>query len=87
MERIEARLKGLSDSLGDKEWLQDRFTIGDLMMVTALRQLRNDDVLTQFPNISAYVKRGEERPAFQKALSDQLAVFREHEPQPQGEAA
>ena len=87
MERIEGRLKGLSDSLGEKEWLEDRFTVGDLMMVTALRQLRNDDVLTQFPNISAYVKRGEERPAFQKALSDQLAVFREHEPQPQGEAA
>ena len=87
MERIEGRLKGLSDSLGEKQWLEDRFTVGDLMMVTALRQLRNDDVLTQFPNISAYVKRGEERPAFQKALSDQLAVFREHEPQPQGEAA
>jgi len=87
MERIEGRLKGLSDSLGEKEWLEDRFTVGDLMMVTALRQLRNDDVLTRFPNISAYVKRGEERPAFQKALSDQLAVFREHEPQPQGEAA
>ena len=87
MERIEGRLKGLSDSLGDKEWLEDRFTVGDLMMVTALRQLRNDDVLTQFPNISAYVKRGEARPAFQKAPSDQLAVFREHEPQPQGEAA
>src|SRR6476469_705528 len=87
MERIEGRLKGLSDSLGEKEWLEDRFTVGDLMMVTALRQLRNDDVLTRFPNISAYVKRGEERPGFQKALSDQLAVFREHEPQPQGEAA
>ena len=85
MERIEGRLKGLSASLGDKEWLEDRFTIGDLMMVTALRQLRNDDVLTKFPNIPAYVKRGEARPAFQKALSDQLAVFREHEPQ--GEAA
>ncbi len=85
MERIEARLKGLSDSLGDKEWLEDRFTIGDLMMVSALRQLRNDHILTQFPNVSAFVKRGETRPAFQKALSDQLAVFREHEPQ--GEAA
>ncbi len=85
MERIEARLKGLSDSLGDKEWLEDRFTIGDLMMVSALRQLRNDDILNQFPNVSTFVKRGEARPAFQKALSDQLAVFREHEPQ--GEAA
>jgi hypothetical protein len=31
------------------------------------------------------VKRGQARPAFQQALSDQLAAFREHEPQ--GEAA
>lgn len=89
MERIDGRLKCLSDSLGGKEWLEDRFTIGDLMMVTALRQLRDDAVLTQFPNLTAFVKRGEARPAFQRALSDQLAVFREHEPQPepQGEAA
>lgn len=86
MERIEARLKGLAESLDDKEWLEDRFTVGDLMMVTALRQLRDDDVLTQFPNISAFVKRGEARPAFQKALSDQLATFREHQP-PEGVAA
>ncbi|HWJ38835.1 MAG TPA: glutathione S-transferase family protein [Sphingomicrobium sp.] len=85
MERIEGRLKCLSDSLGEKEWLEDRFTIGDLMMVTALRQLRDDRVLHQFQNLSAFVKRGEARPAFQRALSDQLDVFREHEPQ--GEAA
>lgn len=89
MERIEGRLKGLSEALGDKEWLEDRFSIGDLMMVTALRQLRNDKILDQFPNVVAFVKRGEARPAFKAALSDQLAVYREHEPQPEpeGEAA
>jgi len=26
-DRLESRLKGLSDSLGDKEWLEDRFTM------------------------------------------------------------
>jgi glutathione S-transferase len=85
VERLEGRLKCLSDSLGDKQWLEDRFTIGDLMMVTVLRQLKNGNSLSKFPNVAAFVERGEARPAFQRALSDQLAVFREH--QPEGAAA
>ena len=80
-ERLQGKLKCVSEALGDKEWLEDRFTIGDLMLVAVLRQLRGTGILDQFPNLTALVKRGESRPAFQKALSDQLAVFREHEPQ------
>jgi len=84
-EMAKLKLKRVSDWLGDKEWLEDRFTIGDLMLVTVLRELRGTEGVDEFPNLSALVKRGEARPAFQRALSDQLAVFREHEPQ--GEAA
>jgi hypothetical protein len=40
-------------------------------------------MLTKFPNVDALVKRGEARPAFQRALGDQLAVFKENEPAPQ----
>ena len=87
LERLRERLKCVSEALGDKEWLEDRFTIGDLMTVTVLRQLRGTGILDQFPNLAALVKRGESRPAFQRALSDQLAVFREHEPQHEGAAA
>ena len=80
------RLQQLSDRLGDKQWLEgERFTIGDLMMVTVLRIADRSGQLADFPNLAAYVKRGEARPAFQQALSDQLAAFRENEPQ--GEAA
>ena len=76
------KLKRISDWLGDKEWLEgDRFTIGDLMMVTTLRFLRHTDLVAQFPNLDAFVKRGEARPAFGQALQDQLATFREHEPE------
>jgi glutathione S-transferase len=76
------KLKRISDWLGDKQWLEgDRFTIGDLMMVTTLRFLRHTDLVAQFPNLDAFVKRGEARPAFQRALQDQLATFREHEPE------
>jgi glutathione S-transferase len=80
------KLKRLSDWLGDKTWLEgDRFTIGDLMLVTVLRLLRHTDLVSEFPNLDAFLKRGEALPAFQRALDDQLAAFREH--QPEGMAA
>lgn len=82
------RLQQLSDRLGDKQWLEgDRFTIGDLMMVTVLRIADRSGQLTDFPTLAAYVKRGEARPAFQQALGDQLAVFAANEPQAEGAAA
>ena len=80
------KLKRVSDWLGDKEWLEgDRFTIGDLMMVTVLRFLRHTRLVAEFPNLDAYKERGEARPKFRQALADQLATFKQHEPQ--GEAA
>jgi glutathione S-transferase len=83
MERLNSRLKCMSDALSDNEWLEDRFTIADLLLVTVLRQLRGGHVLDQYPNLVAFVARGEARPAFQQALADQLAVFAENEPEPQ----
>ena len=85
---VKLKLKRLSDWLGDKTWLEgDRFTIGDLMMVTVLRFLRHTDLVAGFPNLDAYVKRGEARPAFQRALTDQLAVYAANQPQPEPEGA
>jgi glutathione S-transferase len=82
------KLKRVSDWLGDKQWLEgDRFTIGDLIMVTVLRNLKHTGMVGEFPNLAAYLKRGESRPAFQQALADQLAVFAANEPQPQPEGA
>jgi glutathione S-transferase len=75
------KLKRVSDWLGDKEWLEDRFTIGDLLMVTVLRNLRHTDIIASIPNLAAYLKRGEARPAFKQALSDQLAVFAANQPE------
>jgi len=76
------KLKRVSDRLADKPWLEgDRFTIGDLMMVTVLRLADRGRLLGGTPNLVDYVARGEARPAFQSALEDQLAAFREHEPQ------
>jgi glutathione S-transferase len=84
VDKIEARLKLLSDALGEREWFEDRFTIGDLMMVSVLRSLRHTDLVARHSNLAAFVARGEARPAFQRALNDQLAVFADHQPEPEG---
>ena len=81
------KLKRVSDWLGDKQWLEDRFTIGDLLMVTTLRFLRHTNLVAEVPNLAAYLARGEARPAFQRALADQLATFAANQPQMEGEAA
>ena len=69
------KLKRVSEWLGDKEWLEGRFTIGDLLMTTVLRFLRHTGLVAEFPNLAAYLARGEARPAFKRAFDAQLAVF------------
>ena len=79
---VKLKLKRVSDWLGDKPWLEgDQFTIGDLLMVTVLRLLRHTDLVAEQPNLKAYVDRAEQRPAFQRALADQIAVFKQHQPE------
>jgi glutathione S-transferase len=81
VEKIDTRLKLLAEALGDREWFEDRFTIGDLMMVAVLRNLRHTDLVARHQRLAELVARAEARPAFQQALADQLAVFREHQPE------
>lgn len=81
MDFVRLKLKRLSDWLGDKEWLEDRFTIGDLIMVTVLRNLRETDLVTAHPVLGPYLARGEARQAFQRALTDQLATFAANQPE------
>jgi glutathione S-transferase len=76
-ERVRARLRQLSDRLGDADWLDGGFSAGDLMMVTVLRRLGGSGLLEEYPNLCAYIARGEARPAYQRAFADQLAVFTE----------
>ena len=75
------KLKRVADWLGDREWLEDHFTIGDLIMASVLRIPRHTDLVPEQPNLAAYVERAEQRPAFQRALSDQIAVYEQHQPE------
>ncbi|MDR6938217.1 glutathione S-transferase family protein [Luteibacter sp. 3190] len=74
MERVRQRLKLLSDRLGDAEWLDGEFSAGDLLMVSVLMRARPSGALAEFPQLVAYVERGEARPAYQRAFAAQLAV-------------
>jgi glutathione S-transferase len=74
-DRIRHRLSDLSARLGDADWLDDAFSAGDLMMVGVLLRLKASGILDEFPNLSAYVARGDARPAFKRAFEAQLAVF------------
>jgi glutathione S-transferase len=74
-DRIRTRLGEPSIRLGDANWLDGAFSAGDLMMVHVLRRLKGSGILDEYPNLSAYVARGEARPAFQRAFAAQLAVF------------
>lgn len=73
-DRIRKRLKQLSARLGDADWLDGAFSAGDLMMVSVLLRLRASGLLDEFPNLAAYVARGEARPAYKRAFAAQLAV-------------
>ena len=75
MDRIRDRLKQLSARLGDTDWLDGAFSAGDLMMVGVLLRLKASGLLDEYPNVAAYVARGEARPAFKRAFAAQLAVF------------
>jgi len=74
-DRVRVRLGELSSRLGDADWLDDAFSAGDLLMVTVLRRLNGSGLLEKYPNLCAYVARGEARPAYQRAFDAQLAVF------------
>jgi len=74
-DRVRKRLGELSSRLGDAGWLDGAFSAGDLLMVSVLLRSKSSGILDEYPNLSAYVARGEARPAYQRAFAAQLAVF------------
>ena len=75
VERVRARLQQLSARLGTADWLDGAFSVADLMMVSVLLRLKPSGLLGEFPNLSAYVARGEARPAYKRAFVAQLEAF------------
>jgi glutathione S-transferase len=65
----------LAARLGGAEWLDGAFSAGDLMMVSVLLRLKSSGILDEYPNLAAYLARGEARPAYKRAFDAQLAVY------------
>jgi glutathione S-transferase len=73
-DRVRDRLKQLSARLGDADWLDGAFSAGDLMMVSVLLRLKLSGIVDEYPNLAAYLARGETRPAYKRAFAAQLAL-------------
>lgn len=69
------RLQRLTDALDGKDWLAGSFSIADIAMITVLNNLRHTEIVAEYPALAAYKARGEERPAYRRALEAQLTDF------------
>jgi glutathione S-transferase len=74
------RLDAVAVSLTNRDYLEDDFSAGDLLMISVLRNLRHTSIVNDRPVLAAYMARGEARPAFKRALAAQLANFANNEP-------
>lgn len=74
---LRKRLADLQAALGDRKWFANgRFSAADILMTHVLRDLRHTDIVADFPALADYVARAEARPAFRRALEDQMKPFR-----------
>lgn len=89
--QLRQRLADLQAALGGRKWFaNDHFSAADILMTHVLRDLRHTDILADYPALADYVARAEARPAFKRALADQMRPFLEAEaknPELTGEAA
>ncbi|RUT35053.1 glutathione S-transferase family protein [Arsenicitalea aurantiaca] len=69
------RLTRLEPVLAEGQWLAGPFSVADILMADVLRLVDRFDGLARYPAVSAYLARATARPAFGKALADQLAHF------------
>jgi glutathione S-transferase len=69
------RLGDLAAWLGGRDWLEDRFSAGDLMMAAVLMIPRHTDLVTGEPALAAYLDRCTARPAYRRAHADHMAAF------------
>lgn len=77
-EFVQRRVTALSKALGEKNYLDgDRFTAGDLMMSSVLRNLDHTDIVKSDKRLAAYMQRCLARPAFKRALEAQLGDFKQ----------
>jgi glutathione S-transferase len=79
LQAVKAKLDQLASALGSRDYLVgNEFTIADMMTSSVLKIIHHTDLLAAYPSLPAYRDRCFERPAYEKAIADQCAVFEEH---------
>jgi glutathione S-transferase len=77
---LRLKLEALGTWLAGRDYLENRFTVGDVVMSTVLRELRECGILAEFPVVESYLDRCEARPAFARAIKAQCADYRANAP-------
>lgn len=71
------RIRVLSEQLGDREFFSESFSIADIVMTTVMKTATMNNFLDPHPNLARYLERNEARPAFQRALSEHVKLYKE----------
>lgn len=71
------RIRVLSEQLGDKEYFVKSFSIADIVMTTALKTANMSNFLDPHANLINYLDKMEKRPAYQRALSEHVKLYKE----------
>ena len=69
------RLRDLDDWLAGRDWLAGDFSAADILMASVLRLLDGKQMVERCERLHAYQVRCTQRPAFKKALADQLDLY------------
>lgn len=73
---MENRLREMEQLMSQRDWIAGDFSAADIMMVDVLRILENENALTGYPALAAYVTRATSRPAFRRAMASHMAHWR-----------
>lgn len=77
-EKVDIRLNLLAARFAAHEWLLDVFSVADAYLAVVLNWARYCDIdIEQWPTVAAYFKRIAARPAVARAMSEELALYRE----------
>lgn len=69
-ERFAAAADAIQSALADHDWLvDDRFSVADVMCGSVLQGANAQGLLEPWPDLEAYVLRGEARPAYSRAAA------------------
>jgi glutathione S-transferase len=62
-------LAGAERRLEGREWIAcDEFTVADMLLACVLREIRNSDLMRQYPRLQDFYARALSRPSWQRAL-------------------